>query len=106
GTFTYFLLHALRALLVNSIDITHSSVHEHLSTSLHAHWPRQTLMRYGKSGFTLFRDSLLAPDNSLLSIYKDKDGHLHLRAGEVHGMFEKDEYVAYDTKRPKQSNGW
>jgi hypothetical protein len=104
GTFTYFLLHALRVLLVNGIDITHCSVHEHLSTSLYAHWPRQTPMRYGKMGFTLFGDSLLAPENSSVPIYKDKDGHLHLRAGEVHGVFERDEYVAYDTERLERVN--
>jgi hypothetical protein len=105
GTFTYFLLHALRALLVNGIDITHYSIHEHLSTSLHAHWPQQTPMRYGKSGFTLFGGSLLAPNSSSVPIYKDKDGRLRMRAGEVHGVFEDDEYVAYDTERPDQANG-
>lgn len=105
GTFTYFLLHALRALLGNGINITHYSVHEHLSTSIHAHWPRQTPMRYGKSGFTLFGGSLLAPDNSLVPVYKDKDGHLRLRAGELHGVFEKDEYIAYNSERPEQANG-
>jgi hypothetical protein len=105
GTFTYFLFHALRALFGNGIDITHYSVHEHLSTSLHAYWPRQTPMRYGKSGFTLFGDSLLAPDIGLVPVYKDRNGHLHLRAGELHGVFENDEYVAYYSERPEQANG-
>lgn len=102
GTFTYFLLRAFRALVVYGIDITHYSIHEHLSTSIHAYWPRQTPMRYGKKEFTLFGDSLLAPEDSSVPIYKDKDGQLHLRAGEVHGVFEKDEYVAYDSERPEQ----
>jgi hypothetical protein len=95
GAFTYFLLLALRKLHKIGINITHHSVQEHLSTSLHTHWSKQTPMRYGKRDFKLFGDSLLASSHCYVPIYKSDDGHLVLRAGEVHGVYKGDEYAAY-----------
>ncbi|KAF2844810.1 hypothetical protein T440DRAFT_547062 [Plenodomus tracheiphilus IPT5] len=95
GAFTYFLLLALRKLHDTGIDITHHSLQEHLSTSLHTHWSKQTPMRYGKRDFKLFGDSLLASSHCYVPIYKNDDGHLVLRAGEVHGVYKGDEYAAY-----------
>jgi hypothetical protein len=101
GALTYFLLHALEVLRDSGIDITHRSVHVHLTTSLHAHWSRQTPMRYGKNGFELFGDSLLAPSKGLVPLYRSKDGQLRLRAGEIHGVWKEDNYIAYPPNGPK-----
>lgn len=106
GVLTYFLHDTLIKMPTKGVNITHNSMHEHLSTSIHAHWPRQTPMRHGKSGFTLFGDSLLAPIGMSVPIYRDKEGNLHLQAGEIHGVFEGDEYAAYPSGEPEQARHW
>jgi hypothetical protein len=104
GALTHFLLDALHNLRVNGVKLTHHSLHEHLSTSFHAHWPQQTPMRYGNANLSLFGDSLLAPENDFVPIYKE-DGRLCLRAGDIHGVHKGDEYVAYPFSTPEQANG-
>lgn len=94
GALTHFLLRALHTLKGNGINLTHRSLHEHMSVTFHAQWPQQTPMRYGNANLTLFGDPLLGPENDFVPLY-EKDGQLRLRAGDIHGVFTGDEYVAY-----------
>ncbi|KAF2185506.1 hypothetical protein K469DRAFT_540786, partial [Zopfia rhizophila CBS 207.26] len=105
GALTHFLLGALHTLRVNGIKLAHHSLHEHLSTSFHAYWPQQTPMRYGNANLSFFGDSLLAPENGFVPIYRKVDGRLYLRAGDVHGVFKGDEYFAYPFDTPEHANG-
>jgi hypothetical protein len=91
GLFTHHLLHALNMLVKDGIHLTHAAVHAQLSTGLHAHWTRQTPMRYGKVDDVLFGDSLLAPENGYFAVYRHKND-LRLRAGEAHGIAKGDEF--------------
>lgn len=61
-------------------------------------------MRYGKNRFELFRDSLLAPSNGLVPVYRSKYGQLRLRAGEIHGVWNEDKYIAYLLNGPESYN--
>ncbi|KAH6616260.1 caspase domain-containing protein [Boeremia exigua] len=97
GLFTHHLLHALNLLVKNGISVTHVAIQEQLSTSLTAQWSRQTPMRYGKST-VLFGESLLVPAGSTLHGYRDLNGGLHLRAGELHGIAKGDEFYASTTE--------
>jgi hypothetical protein len=58
-------------------------------------------MQYGTNGSELFEDSLLALTNSLVPVYRSKDGRLRLRAGEIHGVWKEDRYVAYPPNGPE-----
>ena len=100
GIFTHFLLYNLNSLASNGLNITHHAIHDHLRTSFYGHWSRQTPMRYGKNGFALFGESLLAPHGISVPVYRNSGGKLCLRAGELHGVCEGDEYLA----RPRESN--
>jgi hypothetical protein len=103
GALTHFLLRALHDLKGNGIKLTHRSLHEHMSVTFHAQWPQQTPMRYGNANLTLFGNSLLGPENDFIPLYK-KDGQLRLRAGDIHGVFTGDEYVAYPFNTPEHAS--
>ncbi|RYN85845.1 hypothetical protein AA0119_g13063 [Alternaria tenuissima] len=103
GALTHFLLRALNFLKGNGINLTHRSLHEHISVTFHARWPQQTPMRYGNANLTLFGNSLFGPENDLIPLY-EKDGQLRLRAGDIHGVFTGDEYVAYPFNTPEHAS--
>jgi uncharacterized caspase-like protein len=105
GLFTYHLLYALTILATNGISVTHATVHERLSTGLHAYWPRQTPMRYGKVDDVLFGESLLAPGRSSIPVYKDDNRQLRLRAGQLHGIVKGDEFYASAQDDGKTAHG-
>ena len=62
-------------------------------------------MRYGNANVAFFSNSLLAPENGLVPIYKKEDGRLCLRAGDVHGVYIGNEYVAYPFNTLERANG-
>jgi hypothetical protein len=103
GALTHFLLRALHALKGNGMNLTHRSLHEHMSVTFHAQWPQQTPMRYGNANLTLFGNSLFGPENDFIPLY-EKNGQLRLRAGDIHGVFTGDEYVAYPFNTPEHAS--
>ncbi|KAF2804514.1 uncharacterized protein BDZ99DRAFT_451575 [Mytilinidion resinicola] len=103
GALTYSLLDALSTLRNRGTELTHQSIHEHLSTRFHVSWPRQTPMRYGNENFAFFGNSLLPPDNAFVPIYKTEDDQLCLRAGHIHGVCEGDEYAVYPFDTPEHA---
>lgn len=94
---------ALNTLRNKGANLTHQSVHEHLSTRFHVSWPRQTPMRYGNAKLVFFDTSLPAPDILFVSI-KAEDDLLYLRAGYVHGVCEGDKYAVYPFDSPEHVN--
>ncbi|KAF2675631.1 hypothetical protein K458DRAFT_212321 [Lentithecium fluviatile CBS 122367] len=103
GALTHFLLRTLHDLKGKGIILTHRSLHEHMSVTFHAQWPRQTPMRYGNANLALFGNSLFGPENDFIPLY-EKDGQLRLRAGDIHGVFTGDEYVAYPFNTPEHAS--
>ncbi|KAJ8112229.1 hypothetical protein OPT61_g5356 [Boeremia exigua] len=104
GLFTHYLIHALNLLFKSGLSLTHFAVHEQISTSLHAHWSRQTPMRYGKTDHMLFGESLLVPEGKFFSAYRDDNGSLLLRAGELHGIAKGDEFHASPVEQERATS--
>ncbi|KAI2616351.1 caspase domain-containing protein [Hypoxylon sp. NC1633] len=95
GALTYYLLDTLRILGRNVVDVSHRSIHEHLSTRFHSYWPRQTPMNYGNMNRSIFGNLITTPESPFISAYMGRgDGtFLHLRAGKAHGICEGDEFA-------------
>lgn len=55
GALSYFLLEALFSLRRSKVEVTYSSLHQHLLMKFHTHWPCQTPMRRGNKKLMLFR---------------------------------------------------
>ncbi|RYP41124.1 hypothetical protein DL768_010539 [Monosporascus sp. mg162] len=92
GALTYFLFKALQTLSFKSKNTSSKCLHEHLRTTFHASWPRQTPMRYGNKDRCFFSNLIVTPEPASFSIYKIDDGRLRLRAGRAHGILEGDEF--------------
>lgn len=60
-------------------------------------------MRYGNANLALFGNSLFGPENDFIPLY-EKDGKLRSRAGDIHGVFTGDEYVAYPFNTPEHAS--
>ncbi|KAI0812992.1 caspase domain-containing protein [Xylaria sp. FL0064] len=93
GALTHFLFSTLRSLGTSRLDVTHQSLHEHLRTRFHASWPQQTPMRYGNMNLSFFGQLVSKPESNFFSAYKKEDGRICLRAGEVHGIYQGDEFA-------------
>ncbi|KAI1825597.1 caspase domain-containing protein [Xylaria intraflava] len=93
GALTYFLVSTLRALEANGENITQQSLHEHLRTKFHASWPQQTPMRYGNQQLSFFGSLVSTPETASVSVYRAEDGRICLRAGQIHGVSEGDEFA-------------
>ena len=54
GALSYFLLEALISLRRSGVEVTHSSLHQHLLVKFYTYWPRQTPMRRGNKDLSFF----------------------------------------------------
>lgn len=95
GALSYFLIRALSRVKERALTPTNGMLYQHLRTLFHAHWPKQTPMRYGNQDITFFGRPRYPPDTSFVSIFKTDLGQLCLAAGQAHGVQVGDEYAAY-----------
>jgi hypothetical protein len=61
-------------------------------------------MRYGNANLGIFGQTLMGSEDDFVPIY-EKDGSLHLRAGDIHGVGIGDEYVAYPFATAEYDDG-
>lgn len=99
--FTCYLLQTLHTLASNGMELTHHTIHNHLSTVFHAHWPLQNPTLYGKTKFALFEKPYITPPSGVIPVAHSKSGDLILGAGKVHGVRLGDYYYAYSPKTDK-----
>lgn len=95
GALSYFLLEALISLRKSGIEVSHSSLYQHLLTKFHTYWPRQTPMRRGNKNLSFFGNLKFEPDLEFIPVFKTSDDRICLDAGHAHDVQEGDEYALY-----------
>ncbi|KAA6413074.1 MAG: hypothetical protein FRX48_02818 [Lasallia pustulata] len=99
GALSYFLVRALTS-LGRGTQIPIQSLYQHLRIKFHAHWPRQTPMRYGNKKLFFFGKLRLEVGTAFISVFRRQvDNVLCLGAGLAHGVEKDDEYVIYPFNR-------
>ena len=93
GALSYFLLEALISLRRSGVEVSQSSLYQHLLTRFHVHWPHQTPMRRGNENVSFFGKLQFAADLLFVPISKIDGGRICLEAGHVHDVHEGDEYA-------------
>lgn len=94
GALSYFLVDSLATLRRREAEVSNQTLHQHLRAQFHVYLPEQTPMLYGNRGFSFFGNFTNYPHLSMVSMYRSlEDGSLILRAGQVHGVHEGDEYA-------------
>lgn len=100
GALTWYLTQSLITLHRSGIVISQKSLHNHLVAKVHAMWPKQTPMCYGRKDFCFFSD--LQPDQAYQFISVEQNGEqLLLQAGLAHGIYKGDEYAVYPFYTPE-----
>lgn len=100
GALTWYLTQSLIMLHRSSIMVSQKSPHNHLVAKVHAMWPKQTPMCYGRKDFCSFSD--LQPEQVYQFISVEKNGEqLLLQAGLAHGIYNGDEYAVYPFYTPE-----
>lgn len=95
GALSYFLVRALTS-LGRGTQIPIQSLYQHLRIKFHAHWPRQTPMRYGHRNLSFFGKLRLEVGTAFTSVFRRQvDDVLCLGAGLAHGVDKDDEYAIY-----------
>ncbi|KAL9124340.1 MAG: hypothetical protein Q9217_006323 [Psora testacea] len=95
GALSYFLLEALISLRRSGVEVTHSSLHQHLLVKFHTYWPRQTPMRRGNRNLSFFGKLRFESDSAFVPVFVTGDGRICLDAGRVHNVNLGDEYALY-----------
>ena len=93
GALSYFLLEALISLRRSGVEVSQSSLYQHLLTKFHIHWPHQTPMRRGNENISFFGKLQFAADLLFIPISKTDRGCICLEAGHVHDVHKGDEYA-------------
>lgn len=95
GALSYFLLQALISLRKKGVEISTSSLYQHLLTTFHAYWPRQTPMRRGNKNLSFFGSLEFESNLEFIPVFVTDDNRLFLDAGHAHDVQDRDEYVLY-----------
>ena len=95
GALSYFLLEALISLRKTGVEVSNSSLYQHLLTKFHIYWPRQTPMRRGNQRLSFFGRLQLEPAWLFVPVFRTDDGRICLDAGHAHDVREGDEYALY-----------
>lgn len=95
GALSYFLLEALISLRRSGVELSNSSLYQHLLTKFHTYWPRQTPMRRGNENLSFFGTLQFEPGCLFVPVFKTGDGRIYLDAGHAHDVREGDEYALY-----------
>ncbi|KAL8818201.1 MAG: hypothetical protein Q9223_003113 [Gallowayella weberi] len=95
GALSYFLLEALISLRRRGIDVSHSSLYQHLLTKFHTYWPRQTPMRRGNRNLSFFGKLRVGLDLEFIPVFMMGDDRIFLDAGHAHDVQDGDEYALY-----------
>ena len=90
---SYFLLEALVSLRTNGVQVSQSSLYQHLLTKFHVHWPQKTPMRRGNEDTSSFGKLQCTADLLFIPISRKNGGCINLEAGLVHDVHEGDEYA-------------
>ncbi|OTA56921.1 hypothetical protein K449DRAFT_387313 [Hypoxylon sp. EC38] len=95
GALTHYLLDTLYFLRKNGVDVSHRSLHEHLSAKFHSYCPQQTPMNYGNMNRSIFGNLVIRPESPFISTYRSDSNSLRLRAGKAHGVYEGDQFAVF-----------
>ena len=69
GALSYFLLEALISLRRSGVEVSSSSLYQHLLTKFHIYWPRQTSMRRGSENLSFFGKLQFKPNLLFVPVF-------------------------------------
>ena len=92
---SYFLIEALILLQRSGVEVTCSSLHQHLLTKFHRYWPCQTPMRCGNKNLSFFGELQQEINYAFIPIFKTVNGCIYINKGQVHDVHRGDEYALY-----------
>jgi hypothetical protein len=90
GALSYFLLRTF--IECDGLEKTHKTIYHHLCALFRKHWPQQNPILYGNKDQGFFDLIDVGAEVPSISIV-ERDGSLHLQAGQAHGICEGDRFV-------------